>query len=120
MMSDATPTPTKYCPQCEGEFVAELDTCPDCQVPLSTSPPVEPPHPQPVEVFTTDDRALLPLAQATLSAAGIEHEEVQRDLSSSIMGSVKHEMAILVSVDDAERARKLLDEMDDGKPELPY
>lgn len=117
---DATPSQVKYCPQCEGEFVLELETCPDCGVTLTTSPPVEPPHPEPVEVFSCVDRVVLPLARATLSDAGIEHEEIERDLSSAIMGSVKHETVILVGTDDAERATELLDAMDDGKPQLPY
>lgn len=120
-MSDDVTTPqAKYCPQCEGEFVPELDTCPDCGVALADAPPAEPPHPEPVEVFSCADRTLLPLAQATLSKAGIAHQEIERDLSSAIMGSIKHETVILVGQDDAERATVLLEAMDDGKPQLPY
>ena len=109
--------PVKYCPECDGEFVPALDTCPDCGVPLGTTPRA---HPEPVEVFSSADRTLVPLARATLSEAGIEHQEIERDLSASIMGEVAHETVILVSRADAERAAVLLDEMDEGTPEMPY
>jgi len=120
-MTDEPTTPqAKYCPQCDGEFVVTLDTCPDCGVALAASPTPEPPHPEPVEVFSSADRTLLPLARATLSAAGIEHQEIERDLSSAIMGSIEHETVLYVSPDDAGRAVELLDATDDGKAQLPY
>ena len=120
-MSDDAATPhAKYCPQCDGEFVPELETCPDCGVALTAAPAAEPPHPEPVEVFSSADRTLLPLARATLSEAGIEHQEIERDLSSAIMGSIEHETVIYVGPDDAKRAALLLDEMDEGEPQLPY
>ena len=120
MPQDATVPGARYCPRCKGEFVRELETCPDCGVALSSSPPVEPPHPEPVEVFSSADRTLLPLARATLSEAGIEHQEIERDLSSAIMGSIEHETILYVGPDDAERATQLLDAMSDGEPQLPY
>jgi hypothetical protein len=114
---DPSQAPVKYCPECDGEFVPTLDTCPDCGVALVTTPRE---HPEPVEVFSTTDRALLPLARATLSDAGIQHEEIDRDLSSAIMGETAHETVIFVSRADAERATALLDQMDEGTPEMPY
>lgn len=120
-MSESPVIPqAKYCPQCEGEFVVELETCPDCGVALTTSPPAEPPHPEPVEVFSSADRTLLPLARATLSDAGIEHQEIERDLSSAIMGSIEHETVLYVGPDDAERAVALLDTIGQGDPKPPY
>jgi len=120
MSEESTVPQAKYCPECKGEFVLELESCPDCGVELSATPPAEPPHPEPVEVFSSADRTLLPLARATLSEAGIEHQEIERDLSSAIMGSIEHETVLYVGPDDAERATKLLDAMDDGTPQLPY
>lgn len=117
---DATTPQAKYCPRCEGEFVPELESCPDCGVALSSSPPTEPPHPEPVEIFSSADRTLLPLARATLTKAGIEHQEIERDLSSAIMGSIEHETVLYVGPGDAARATQLLNEMDDGEPQLPY
>lgn len=114
---DSTATGVKYCLECNGEFLPTLDTCPDCNVPLTTTPRA---HPEPVEVFSSADRTLLPLARATLDEAGIEHQEIERDLSSAIMGSIEHETVFYVAPDDAKRALALLDDMDEGKPELPY
>lgn len=110
----------KYCPQCEGEFVAELEACPDCGVALAATPPAEPSHEEPVEIFTCDDRALLPLVRATLSEAGIEHEEIERSLSTAIIGEINHVTVVLVHPGDADRATLLLEKMDEGKPQLPY
>ncbi len=121
MTSDDSSNPAvKYCPNCEGEFIHELETCPDCGVALTVAPPAEPSHEEPVEIFTCADRALLPLVRATLSGAGIEHEEIERSLSTSIIGEITHATAVLVHPGDAQRAKVLLDEMDDGEPQLPY
>jgi hypothetical protein len=117
MTTDFDEAAVKYCPECDGEFVPTLDTCPDCGVALTTTPRS---HPEPVEVFSSADRMLLPLARATLGEAGIEHQEIERDLSSSIMGAIEHETVFYVGPADAERARVLLDEMDEGTPEMPY
>jgi len=37
--SEAVGGSTRWCPSCEGEFVAEVETCPDCGVALVDSPP---------------------------------------------------------------------------------
>ncbi len=110
----------KYCPDCGGEFVPDLETCPDCGVALTTAPPAEPSHDAPVEIFTCADRALLPLVRATLSGAGIEHQEIERSLSTAIIGEITHVTVVLVHPGDAARATLLLDKMDEGKPQLPY
>ena len=99
----------KYCTQCEGEFVATLDTCPDCGVALVAE---DPGAVEPVEVFTTVELGLLPLVRSTLGDAGIEFEEIERDLSHGIMGEIRQQRAILVAQPDAERAIALLDNLE--------
>jgi hypothetical protein len=117
---DAKSQPVKYCPECGGEFVPDLETCPDCGVALAAAPPAEPSHSAPVEIFSSADRTLLPLVRAILSEAGIEHQEIERNLSAAIIGEITHVTVVLVHPGDAERATALLEQMDEGKPQLPY
>lgn len=64
--------PPKYCPSCRGEFVAELSTCPDCEVPLvGELPEVETSDDDLVEVFRTGDATLLPVIVSLLDASGV-------------------------------------------------
>jgi len=101
----------KYCPQCEGEFVARLQTCPDCDVALTVDKPAEPPHLEPVEIFSSTEAGLLGSVRATLTGANIAFRQIERSLSQAIIGSVTHETVILVGRSDAERAAALLDDL---------
>jgi len=62
----------KYCPSCRGEFVGELSTCPDCEIPLVQElPEVVEDEGELVEVFRTGDATLLPVIVSLLDASGV-------------------------------------------------
>jgi hypothetical protein len=69
-VSELTP---KYCPSCRGEFVGELITCPDCEIPLVQVLPEsgEDDDGGLVEVFRTGDATLLPVIVALLDSSGV-------------------------------------------------
>jgi len=127
-----------YCPQCESEYVAGVQECAVCGVPLIDAPPAVAPKreklserpcdvhlgPEPVVVFSTGKPDVIALAKSILMSAnmefGIRGEELQ-DLfgwgrfpagSNVFMGP----MDILVSAEDAADAKVLLADLDSPSP----
>ena len=63
-----------WCPECRGEFVDEVTTCPDCGKALVPEMPEGEDREEPfVQVFRTADTSLLPVVKSVLTGAGIPH-----------------------------------------------
>jgi len=128
-----------YCPQCGSEYVAGVDECVECGVPLVDDLPSPPPAsdapaeipsrdvhlgPEPEVVFTSGRADLIAIAKSILMSAdldfGVRGEAVQDIFgwgrfpagSNVFTGPVE----ILVSAEDAADARALLAELESPAP----
>ena len=112
-----------YCPQCSNWYPEDARMCPDCQVDLTTGPADEPPHPNGplVQVYRTADSSLLPVIESVLMGAGIDFL-VQGEEGHGLFplgaiggGPDQRFLGAIVKVreDDAEKARKVLEEVPD-------
>lgn len=107
----------KICPQCGAQYRWYDNECLDCHVALEQLPESDP---EPVIVFQTTDRALVPLATIALDQAGIAHEVG----SGGTWGPggrpgdpLDDRVVVVVRAGDAERARELLAELNAAVPE---
>ncbi len=112
----------RHCRECRGEFVATVETCPDCGVPLTWAPavderfaPTADDTPGPVLVATVFDVVEVGLLRAALEEAGIEFTTVDRFSPRAIFGSVERETDILVAPGDAEHALEVVGALDLGE-----
>ena len=110
-----------FCAKCRGEFRPEISVCPDCGRALVLSLP-GPAEFELVQVFETSDASLLPVLESVLSAADIpflvrgEHL-LGLDPVGRISGAVGFKALsakIMVPAEQAETAKMLLEERDDG------
>ncbi|MCP4657896.1 MAG: DUF2007 domain-containing protein [bacterium] len=67
-----------FCPQCGAEFREGFDRCADCDVPLVSEPPPEPPEPsheapEYETVLATSEMAAIPVVKSLLDSAGIPY-----------------------------------------------
>ncbi len=116
------------CPNCKAEYREGYTVCVDCEVPLvETLPADEQPEPEIelVTVFDTGEPADVLVAKSLLEAEGIEFfakdEGVQDLFGAGRLGSGFNTMAgqveIQVRPEDADRARQLLERLDEGEDE---
>jgi len=114
------------CPNCKAEYREGYTVCTDCQVPLVEGlPSDEQPEPdlELVTVFDTGEPADILVAKSILDAEGIEYfakdEGVQDLFGAGRLGSGFNTMAgqveIQVRPEDAERARQILERLDEGE-----
>jgi len=121
-----------FCPQCGAEYRQGVAECADCGLPLVSTPPVEPAHPEPDLVVLTEiaEPTLLPIVVGLLESAGIEPvvegDEIMglwpvgQAIGGWTGGGRGLRVVIRVAADRAEEARALLDEVDernDGEEE---
>ncbi|MFB3904015.1 MAG: DUF2007 domain-containing protein [Acidobacteriota bacterium] len=114
------------CPNCKAEYREGYTICSDCEVPLVERLPEEE-QPQPemelVTVFDTGEPADVLVARSILEAEGIEFfakdEGVQDLFGAGRLGSgfntMTGQVEIQVRPEDAERARQLLQHLDEGE-----
>ncbi len=114
------------CPNCKAEYREGYTVCADCEVPLVESLQ-EDDQPEPelelVTVFDTGEPADVLVAKSLLEAEGIEFfakdEGVQDFFGAGRLGSGFNTMAgqveIQVRPEDADRARQLLERLDEGE-----
>lgn len=114
-----------YCPECGSEYREGFTQCVDCEVPLTPEPPAQEPEPLPnlelVTVMEVEDPGRLALAESLLMEADIpytkKNEHVQdlfaggRIFSNPVVGPI----LIQVTLDRAEEAQALLDELDSAE-----
>jgi hypothetical protein len=116
------------CPNCRAEYREGYTVCADCEVPLVEKlQEDEPPEPELelVTVFDTGEPADVLVAKSILEAEGIEFfakdEGVQDLFGAGRLGSGFNTMAgqveIQVRPEDADRARRLLERLDEGEDE---
>ncbi len=116
-----------YCERCREKHKWYENVCPTCQGPLVPDPPdvaAEPDAPI-VTVFATADEGLLPLATLALEQAGIEY--AVRKVGLSEVFGVSHPTpgfestglaaSIQVLQDDEKRARGVLADLEQARPE---
>ena len=116
-----------YCERCREKHKWYEDVCPTCKGPLVPDPAgvaAEPDAPI-VTVFVTADEGLLPLATLALDQAGIEYA-VRKTGLSDVFG-VSHPTpgfestglaaSIQVLADDERRARDVLADLEQARPE---
>ena len=118
------------CPQCGHEFAWHVGVCPTCGVDLVErleSPHAPTPDVELVPVFATGDAGLISVAKSLLEAEGIDYlgrgEGVQ-DLFgwgriASGFNVIVGPVQFLVREEDAERARELLQGLEDGPEDPP-
>jgi hypothetical protein len=116
------------CPKCKAEYREGYTVCTDCQVAL-VEKLREDEQPEPemelVTVFDTGEPADVLVAKSILDAEGIEYfakdEGVQDLFGAGRLGSGFNTMAgqveIQVRPEDAERARQILERLDEGEEE---
>ena len=103
-----------YCSNCGGEYEADVQTCPDCDMPLVEEMPPEYPDAEPdatlVEIYSTAGDK-----EALVIKGLLESEGIWCSLSSDVPHSVLPlgvdglgEVRISVSEKDAERAGQLI------------
>jgi len=114
------------CPECGGEFPWYVTVCPACQIDLVERLPGPEPTPEAelVPVLVTGDAGLIPLAKSLLESEGIEYLARGENLQDLFgLGRITgYNFAagpaeFLVRADDAERARAVLDGLDEPTPE---
>ncbi len=117
------------CPNCKAEYREGYTVCADCEVPLVEKLPAdeqpEEPEMELVTVFDTGEPADVLVAKSILQAEGIEFfakdEGVQDLFGAGRLGSGFNTMAgqveIQVRPEDADRARQLLERLDEGEDE---
>ncbi|HXK60997.1 MAG TPA: DUF2007 domain-containing protein [Acidobacteriota bacterium] len=118
------------CPNCKAEYREGYTVCADCQVPLVESLQEEKPEPELelVTVFDTGDPADLLVAKSILEAEGIEFfakdEGIQDLFGAGRLGAGFNTMAgqvqIQVRPEDAERAREILERLDESAAEKDF
>ncbi len=118
------------CPQCKAVYREGFIECYDCQIPLVEALPIEEvdhhDRESPVIVYATGNPVLLSLAKSMLEEAEIEYgasgEEVQFLLGAGGSGvgfnPTTGPVKISVMPEDAERAARLLDEIDEQALEV--
>jgi hypothetical protein len=110
-----------FCPECKYEYRAGITTCPDCDVALIESLPVEP-EPKKYEIgedehankglvsiYSTNDEAEAAHIKELLEASGIEAMEQS---GMTFYGKPLHELAygkIFVFESDAVEARRIIE-----------
>lgn len=117
------------CPNCKAEYRDGYTVCADCEVPLVERLEEEEQEPEPelklVTVFDTGEPADVLVAKSLLEAEGIEYfakdEGVQDLFGAGRLGSGFNVMAgqveIQVRPEDADRARQLLERLDEDENE---
>jgi len=117
---------TLHCPSCGGEFRPVVTECPDCEVELVPGPAepddaVPPPAYALVPVLETGNPALIAVAESLLTNAGIPFEK-RGDRLQDLFGwgrigtgfnVVIGPVVLHVHADDDERARELLENLED-------
>lgn len=114
------------CPKCLAEYRPGFTTCSDCLVPLVEAPPEPERRPgpareswlssppalsDPVRVYSSVDRGRLGLAKSILGSAGIRFVTLNEALQTATGLTGVAPVEILVSREDAEDARLLLEEL---------
>ncbi len=106
----------KHCPECNVEYIDIAIRCSDCDVELTSGPPISEEHPDPeIEtVYATGDPALVAMAKSLLEDAKIEYYTKGDDIQlfgggrlggfNILCGPVE----FLVAAEDAPAAREIL------------
>jgi len=109
-----------YCPNCRGEFLPEIDRCPDCDVELVNELPPEDHTVELVPVVRAADHAELTIVRSILEGAGIpavvEGEDVPLLLSDDTTTLPGDGITVLVPRKSSEEARTLLQSSEGPDP----
>ncbi len=118
-----------YCPECGSEYREGFTQCVDCEVPLTAEPPAQEsgsPNLELVTVMEVEDPGRLALAESLLMEAEIpytkKNEHVQdlfaagRIFSNPVVGPI----LIQVTLDRAEEAQALLDDLDSAEVDYSF
>ena len=119
-----------YCPKCRGEYREGFTRCADCDVDLVDELPPEPEieYADLVTVLAASDEVEVNLAQSLLAAAGIRNlargEGVQDVFGLGRIGAGFNPLfgpvEIQVLPEDAEEARRLLEDLDQPYEESDF
>ena len=119
----------KHCPECNVEYLDTAIRCSDCDVELTSGPPIPEEHPDPkIEtVYVTGDPALVAVVKSLFKDAEIEYftkgDEIQDLFGMGRLGGLNiicGPVEFVVAAKDAPTARELLAHLDDAVPdELP-
>ena len=117
----------KHCPECNVEYVDTAIKCSDCDVELTSGPPIpsipeEHPDPKIETVYATGDPALVALAKSLLEDAEIEYftkgDEIQNLMGIGGIGGLLNyvigPVEFVVAAKDAPTVRELLAHLDDA------
>jgi hypothetical protein len=106
-----------FCPRCRSEFAEGVKKCKECEIRLvdELPPDTGAEMPEVVAVFTSYSPAILAMAESFLESAGIQYF-VKDDLTLK-MFEVDVPAEIQVAVEDAEDARKLLEDLKEKESE---
>jgi hypothetical protein len=114
-----------YCPQCNVEYREGFTECSDCQVPLLSGSPPEPPPGDPnldlVPVFESTDRFAIGLAKGSLEDAGIPFwTEDGETAARLVLDSIVFPLCrFLVPKDREAEARELLAPLESPQEDVP-
>ena len=107
-VDDTARTGFRYCPSCEGEFLAHVETCPDCGVPLTSTAPAQAAPPE------ADHR----LAELDLSRL---HDSTRVLLARLLDGDgIAHQWdgdRLIVSAAKVPRVEEIVASLDDPPPD---
>jgi hypothetical protein len=106
-----------FCPRCRSEYAEGIKKCKECEIRLVDELPPDSgtEMPEVVTVFSSYSPAILAMAESFLESAGILYF-VKDDLTLK-MFEVDVPAEVQVAVDDAEDARKLLEDLKEKESE---
>ncbi len=118
-----------FCPKCGAEYIENITVCTTCDVPLVTelSHEEEPGFIKWVTVYATGDPAVISFAKSILQSEGIKYfirgEGLQDLFAGGRLGTgfnpVIGPVQIQVDEKDVEKAKELLNQIEQGEFELP-
>ena len=117
-----------FCPNCGAEYIEGITVCSTCNVLLVNEPPsgIEPEFVKFVTVYETGDPAYIAFAKSLFESEGIKYyvkgEGLQDLFAGGRLGTgfnpVIGPVAIQVDEKDAEKAKDILSQIEQGKFEL--
>ncbi len=115
-----------FCPNCGAEYREGFTSCSACEVPLVSEPPdrKEPVFKNLVTVYEAGNLAILSFAKSILESGGIDYyckgEGIQDLFGAGRLGTgynpVLGPVQIQVAEEDAEKAKEILDQIEESQP----
>ena len=109
-----------YCPKCGAEYREGFDECSDCGVALVPEAPRRSAEiDEPLEeVFRTSDRALLPVIESVLHAAGIPYSVAGQEAAALLPVTTARQLSAIFRVPAhiADEARSLIEDLPAAAP----